>query len=145
MSCAAFGCSSTSAGPSVSADGGVDGPTGPLTPAEARQACAFDAGSLASATQDPTAPNGATIPINNVVVIMMENRSFDHYFQDLDKEGWTDVDVAPALATNPGVDGGPVPFALADYDDGGAPGVYCFADTEHTSGTARTPRMPTAG
>jgi phospholipase C len=138
-SSAAIGCSSTSAGSAASSDGGSAGadggtglPTGPLTPSEARLACAFDAGALASATQDPTAPNGATIPIDNIVVIMMENRSFDHYFQDLNSEGWTDVDVAPASATNPGIDGGPVPFVHADYDDGGAPGVYCFADTNHS-------------
>jgi phospholipase C len=135
-SCAAIGCSSNSAGPPASSDGGASGAdsssTVPLTPSEARLACAFDAGSLASATQDPTAPNAATIPINNVVVIMMENRSFDHYFQDLNNEGWTGVDVAPASATNPGIDGGPVPFVHADYDDGGAPGVYCFADTNHS-------------
>jgi phospholipase C len=132
VACAALGCSSSSSNATAtSSDAAVDGPTGPLTPAEARLACAFDAGSLASQTQDPTAPSGATIPINNIVVIMLENRSFDHYFQDLPNEGWSDVDVAPATATNLGIDGGPVPFVHADYEDGGAPGVYCFADTAH--------------
>jgi phospholipase C len=133
--CAALGCSSSSspASPASPADAAADGPTGPLTPAQARLACAFDAGALATETQDPTAPNPATIPINNVVVIMLENRSFDHYFQDLPNEGagWTDVEVAPANTTNPGIDGGAVPFVHADYQDGGAPGVYCFADTAH--------------
>jgi phospholipase C len=135
VACAALGCSSSSsagAGATSSDAAAADVATVPLTPSEARLACAFDAGALASETQDPTAPNGATIPINNVVVIMLENRSFDHYFQDLPNEGWTDVEVAPAGASNPGIDGGAVPFVHADYEDGGAPGVYCFADTAHS-------------
>ena len=54
---------------------------------------------------------------------MMENRSFDHYFQGLAALGRTDVDVAPAGASNPGVDGTPVPFERGTQ--------LCFADTAH--------------
>ncbi len=136
MPYAALGCSTSnstgSQGSSSSVDAATDAPTGPLTPSEARLACAFDAGALASDTQDPTAPVGTTIPIENIVVLMMENRSFDHYFQDLPNEGWSDVEVAPAGASNPSIDGGTVPFVHADWQDGGDPGAFCFADTNHS-------------
>jgi len=130
LSLAAAGCSSTKA-PSAPADAASE--AAPSDPTQAtRASCGYDVGALATDTQGASAPNGATIPIDTIVVIMMENRSFDHYFQDINNEGWTGVDVAPASATNPGIDGGPVPFVHADYDDGGAPGVFCFADTNHS-------------
>jgi phospholipase C len=124
----ALGCSSNSSSPPTSTTVQY------ATAASARAACAFDAGAMATDTQDTTAPNGATIPIDNIVVIMMENRSFDHYFQDLPNEGaaWSSVEVAPAGLTNPGVDGGAVPFVHATGEDAGNAGAYCFADTNHS-------------
>jgi phospholipase C len=123
LSCALFGCSSSSSPP---------GATGPSdTEAQTkRTACAYDAGALPIETQGASAPDGTKIPIDTIVVVMMENRSFDHYFQDLPNQpGWSrdQVDVAPAGASNPAV----------DADAGGAPvpqthgTQLCFADTAH--------------
>jgi phospholipase C len=137
--CGSLGCSSTSgpatppsdAGPVSDAhlDAGLDAaPTPPSddTAQSVRQACGYDAGALTIETQGASAPDGAKIPIDTIVIVMMENRSFDHYFQDLPNEGWTrtDVDVAPDGASNPGVDGNPVPFAHGTQ--------LCFADTNHS-------------
>ena len=53
-----------------------------------RRACGYDVGSLAIETQGASAPDGAKIPIDTIVIVMMENRSFDHYFQDCLTPGW---------------------------------------------------------
>jgi phospholipase C len=137
-----LGCSSSSspesptdAGPSAEASPSAEaGP--PDTVAETtRKNCGYDVGSLASDTQGASAPDGTKIPIDTIVIIMMENRSFDHYFQDLpNNPGWTagdgsptasptSVDVAPAGVTNLGIDGTPVPLAHGTQ--------LCFADTNH--------------
>jgi len=140
LSGAAVACSSSGSTPAASVDASVE--AGITIPSDSvaqktRASCGYDAGALAVETQGASAPNGSAIPIDTIVVIMMENRSFDHYFQDLPNQGWTDVNVAPAGASNPGVDGTPVPFAYGgegDIDggvDGGVP-TLCFADTNHT-------------
>src|SRR5580658_9545789 len=154
LAVATFGCSSTSSTATPSDAGtGVDATAdaGPPPPSDsvaqtARTNCAYDAGSLAIETQGASAPNGAAIPIDTIVVIMMENRSFDHYFQGLPSQGWTDVDVAPVGASNPGVDDAAVPFAYGGAgasagedggvdagEDGSIPAsTLCFADTNHS-------------
>jgi phospholipase C len=91
--------------------------------ADKRLACAYKAGSLPAETQGKSHPSGAAIPVDHIVVLMQENRSFDHYFQKLPAYGQPDVEVAPADYTNPGVDGMPV----APFHDG----AYCFVDTNH--------------
>ena len=53
-------------------------------------------------------PLGDDIPIEHVLILMMENRSFDHYFSELPAYGVTDVDVAPADFANPDLSGAPV-------------------------------------
>src|SRR5262249_25476506 len=59
----------------------------PVTPppdAEAtakRAACGYQKGALPAETQGASAPMGKDIPVETIVVMMMENRSFDHYFQ----------------------------------------------------------------
>jgi phospholipase C len=88
-----------------------------------RAQCAFKVGALAKETQGQSHPNGSEIPIDHIVVLMMENRSFDHYFQHLPDDGQPDVEVAPAGFTNPDLDGNPVaPFRDTQL---------CFADTDH--------------
>jgi hypothetical protein len=63
-----------------------DGPTLPTCPSVVptdphlaeRQACAFGPGSLATATTGLTEAQRAGLPIKHVIVVMKENRSFDH-------------------------------------------------------------------
>lgn len=84
--------------------------------------CAYAAGSLPAETQGKSRPLGKDIPIDTIVIVMMENRSFDHYFQKA-KENGLDIDVAPADFTNPGPDGKPVPIFRDQR--------LCFVDTNH--------------
>jgi phospholipase C len=88
-----------------------------------RAACGYKAGSLPAETQGKSHPNGTQIPIDHIVVIMMENRSFDHYFQKLPENGQPDAEVAPATFTNNDLDGKPV----SPYHDE----QLCFVDTAH--------------
>lgn len=90
-----------------------------LTPEESlrrRQACEFKAGALTS----ETLPDAGPLPFENVVLVMQENRSFDHYFSKLTHGG---VRVAPAGATNPDVNGNAVERRHLD--------VYCVRDPAH--------------
>lgn len=74
-----------------------------------RRACAFRAGQFASETLGREVPLGRDIPIDHVLVLMMENRSFDHYFSRLPARGVADVDVPAEGWSNPRADGTPVP------------------------------------
>jgi phospholipase C len=73
-------------------------------PALLRAACSFGVGALPVDTVACPA-SGADIPIQHVIVIMQENRSFDHYLGHLPGQGQDDVDVAPDGASNPLPDG----------------------------------------
>jgi phospholipase C len=88
-----------------------------------RRGCAFRKGAMPAETHGADTPNGRKIPIDHIVVIMMENRSFDHYFQKLPEAGITDVEVAPAGFTNPDMDGKPVGLSRDTQ--------HCFIDTAH--------------
>ncbi len=59
-----------------------------------RDACAFGPGSRTTETVGPNVPHGDALPFEHIVVLMMENRSFDHYFSELPRAGVTDADVA---------------------------------------------------
>jgi phospholipase C len=90
-----------------------------LTPEESqmkRDACEFKAGALTTETLPP-AP---AIPIEHIVLIMQENRSFDHYFGKLTHGG---VTVAPEGVTNPDPTGAMVSRFHLD--------TYCVEDTSH--------------
>ena len=65
--------------------------------------CTFDAGALPADTLPPGSPHGAQIPIDHIVVVMQENRSFDHYLARLHAK---DADRASPRATNPDPLGG---------------------------------------
>lgn len=65
-----------------------------------RVACTYGAGDPANRTIGKEHPLGAQIPIDHFVLVMMENRSFDHYF-GAGKAGGLDVDGFPADASNP--------------------------------------------
>lgn len=88
-----------------------------------RLACEYQAGSLPAETQGASRLNGTDIPIDHVLIVMMENRSVDHYFQKLPEYGQPDIDVAAVTFTNPDPGGMPVaPFHESSY---------CFVDTAH--------------
>src|SRR4030095_16032449 len=52
----------------------------------------FTAGALPADTLPPWLPHGNALPINHILVLMQENRSFDHYFARLKRRN---VDLAP--------------------------------------------------
>ncbi len=66
-------------------------------PDTCRAACAYGAGDPASLT---LADFPSQIPIDHIVLVMQENRTFDHYFSSLTVPGQT-VDGAAPDATNP--------------------------------------------
>ncbi|HSN27589.1 MAG TPA: alkaline phosphatase family protein [Kofleriaceae bacterium] len=67
-------------------------------PATCRMTCGYGSGDLPAATLADVRP--AHIPIDHVVLVMQENRTFDHYFSSLTVPGQT-VDGAAPDATNP--------------------------------------------
>lgn len=113
-------------GASLTAPPSWDRMVTPPSDAEAegkRLACGYKAGALPAETQGQSRPNGADIPVDHILIVMQENRSFDHYFQMLPQNGQPDVDVAPLAYTNPDKDNVPVaPFHNPEH---------CFVDTNH--------------
>ena len=91
--------------------------------AERRRACAFTAGSFPVETMGQEVPLDGRIPVDHVLVVMMENRSFDHYFSQLRARGVTDVDVPAEDWSNPRADGTPV----RRYHET----QFCVRDTNH--------------
>ncbi len=91
--------------------------------APARAACEFGAGALPETTLGSAIPRGDEIPIDHFVLLMQENRSFDHYLGRLPAAGHPDVDGLPADASNPDAAGRPVAAFHADR--------FCIRDVEH--------------
>jgi phospholipase C len=92
-------------------------------------ACAYAPGMMASETL-PGYPTGDEIPIKHVVLLMQENRSFDHYFSELKLPG---INVAPPTASNPDANGNPVQrfhFTTNYPGPGPGPGV-CMDGGDH--------------
>ncbi len=88
-----------------------------------RAGCHFAKGALPSDTFGPSIA-GADIPIDTFVLVMQENRSFDHYLSMLPAFGQPDVDVAAPDATNPDSNGNPVSrFHQTNL---------CASDTDHS-------------
>ncbi len=87
--------------------------------AKKRAACAFEKGSWPASTIGTEYPVGKDIPINHVIVIMQENRSFDHYLGRLVAQGYyqaSELDAAPAGWSNPdGMGGTVVPHPDDEY------------------------------
>jgi len=89
-----------------------------LTPEESlqrRTACEFKAGARPAETLPKV-----SVPIETFVLVMQENRSFDHYLSKLSHGG---VRVAPDGATNPDAAGNPVERFHLD--------TYCVDDPRH--------------
>lgn len=82
-----------------------------ITTAEAtagRAACSFERGAMPWETIGEDTPLGEDIPIDHIFLLMLENRSFDHYFGTM-----AGVDGFPADAQNPDASGAPVaPFHM---------------------------------
>lgn len=141
-------CSSSKDTPAQPADGGADAtedagdrivpPTPPewdrpitrpddATAKTKRGTCGFARGAMPAETLGASVPIDKDIPIETIVVIMQENRSFDHYFGHLNKFAKrTDIESAPDTASNPDtVAGGGTmhPWHHADH--------LCNSDTNH--------------
>jgi phospholipase C len=85
----------------------------PAPPAVPTPACEFAAGARVAETLRLDGRARAAIPITHVVVIVQENRSFDHYFGRLWAAGQPDAEGFPASFVNPDAEGHPVaPFHL---------------------------------
>lgn len=91
--------------------------------AEARLNCEFGAGDLPGETLGPEIPQGGDIPLDHLVILMQENRSFDHYFGRLPAAGHTDVEGLPADASNPDANGAAVAAFHSER--------YCIRDVAH--------------
>lgn len=103
--------------------------TDEATAATSRASCKFSRGALPDETLGREIPTGADIPIETIVVVMQENRSFDHYFGRFGKyAGRTDVESPPEGASNPERTGD-VSAATFAWEHAGH---YCFLDTTHS-------------
>jgi phospholipase C len=113
-------------------EGGVpvaewDQPVEPLSAeaaADKRAACEFQAGQVPKATLGAGVPVDGDFPIDHFVLVMLENRSFDHMLQRLPDVGVTDADVAPDDFTNTTLDGKVVGIHPVEH--------YCIEDTAHS-------------
>jgi phospholipase C len=157
---------SADAGPPVDEDGGDSGLPTPAawnatytqpsdsTAAAARSSCTYARGAMPIQTLGPSTPLDVNIPIDTVVVVMMENRSFDSMLGHMNEVyNRTDVMEPPAGASNPSVPAGLAGEDGGASEDGGAadsgadggPGggtgpthpwmhatQECFADTDHS-------------
>lgn len=88
-----------------------------------RTACMFGPGAWPGATLGRDVPVGSDIPIEHVLVLVQENRSFDHYFAHLRDAMNMDVEAPPADWSNPNAMGMPV----RPYHDT----EYCINDVDH--------------
>jgi phospholipase C len=80
----------------------------------ARAACMFTAGARVEDSLGVTAAVRAQIPLTHVVIVMQENRSFDHYLGRLSANGQPDAEGFPDTYANPDAAGRPVaPTRLA--------------------------------
>jgi hypothetical protein len=68
-----------------------------------RRACTFRRGDKTAKTIGANAPSGNALPFKHIIVLMMENRSFDHYYGALSKPNsyGNAVDVATEQNCNP--------------------------------------------
>jgi phospholipase C len=86
--------------------------------------CRFGPGALPSETLRARAPKGDEIPLDHILVLMQENRSFDHYFGRLPAFGHREVKGLPRRASNPDAEGRRVPAFHEER--------YCIEDVAHS-------------
>lgn len=122
------GAMTDSIAPDTGADSGVNQRPAYDVHEVDRTGCMFGPGDSTVATIGPNVPHGNALPFKHVVFLMMENRSFDHYYSNLPAYGVTDVDVAPSTASNP--DPGPPVTMVSRFHET----RYCILDTNHEWG-----------
>jgi hypothetical protein len=71
----------------------------------ARDTCTFAKGATAEETLGITPARVAEIPVRHIIILMKENRSFDHILGRLNLEGQRDAEPVPAAFSNPGREG----------------------------------------
>jgi len=104
----------------------------PVYAQETPPACTFGPGALPADTLPAGTRHGSQIPVDTIVVLMQENRSFDHYFGQLHYQGKRRSEGEPRNASNPDPLGG-APISAFHQTR------YCeVADLDHSwSGTHR--------
>jgi phospholipase C len=79
-----------------------------------RGACTYAAGSHPSESLGIPASVSNTLPIRHVIILMQENRSFDHLLGKLHDQGQPGTEAVPADFTNPDASGAAVSMFHAD-------------------------------
>jgi phospholipase C len=106
-----------------------------ITSQKNRAACKYQCGDMPAASLGPSIPIDVEMPIDNIVVVMMENHSFDSYLGHLNAYAHrTDIESADAGATDSTVDGGTAPWTHALHECS-APGTTRASSTSSRSGT----------
>jgi phospholipase C len=91
----------------------VPAPPAPDPLAAKRAACTFGVGALPTETLPLTEAARAALPLKHVIIVMKENRSFDHLLGSLHDEGQPATEAIPATFSNPDGSGQAVaPFHL---------------------------------
>ena len=110
MGAAALGCGS----PDRAGDPDPDATSGP-PPVDARVDAMPDAAASACEATSSMTPEQLLAHVETIVVLCMENRSFDHFLGSLRLvEGRTDIDGLVGTETNPSTTGTPVPVHLLE-------------------------------
>ncbi len=101
------------------------------TASASRASCKYARGAMPAETLGTSSPVDKDIPIENIVVVVQENRSFDSYYGHLAKFARrVDIESAPDSTTNLDKFGVAHPYQHATH--------RCFLDTSHSwSGTHR--------
>lgn len=106
------GASMSNSTSSANGTGGAGGmspscPTPPIadTKEAERAACTFAKGAKVADSIGITQAERAAIPIQHIVVVTQENRSYDHYFGKLAEQGQPDSEAVPPTYANPDKNG----------------------------------------
>src|SRR5262245_8927374 len=133
-------------------DDAVARPESEAEAAAKRKACIFKRGALPGSTLGKEIPigngtainadgtvNDTAIPIQHIIVMMQENRSFDSYYAHLAAWAANNVNDANGQRVSLTIDGATEPLSIPKSIDGSIPGTVdwvhadrlCFSDTNH--------------
>jgi phospholipase C len=101
----AAGAPSAAGSSGSAADGGSTAPSCPSPIAvddllQRREMCTFAPGALAHESLGISSEQQAGLPVRHVIVMMKENRSYDHYLGQLHSQGQPDSEAMPANFSN---------------------------------------------